>query len=110
MGKYWLAGIEGISDRTEAEKLRGTKLWLDRAALPALEEEDEFYVEDLIGLKALTKDGADAGTIIAVDNFGAGTLLEIRPPAGTPYYLPFTKKNVPSVDITEGTVQIVAPE
>lgn len=107
MGKYWLAEVEGIGDRDAALTLRGTKLWIERDKLPGLESEDEFYIEDLIGLRAEDSDGNDAGTILAVENFGAGDLLEIKPPQGASYYLPFTKANVPTLSLADGKVVIV---
>lgn len=107
MGKYWLAEVEGIADRDAALALRGTKLWIERDKLPELESDDEFYIEDLVGLRAEDGDGNPAGTILAVENFGAGTLLEIKPPEGNSYYLPFTKANVPDIRLNDGKVVIV---
>lgn len=107
MGKYWLAEIEGIADRTAAEALRGVKLWIDRAELPALDDEEEFYIEDLVGLAAEHSGGESAGKVIAVENFGAGDLLEIQPPTGTSYYLAFTKENVPHIFLQERKIVIV---
>jgi len=106
MGKYWLAGVDGISDRDAAMELRGTKLWIDRDTLPALEDEEEFYIQDLVGLDVITENGTKAGSIITVENFGAGDLLEIRPLSGDTYYLPFTKKNVPDINIKDRQVVI----
>lgn len=106
MGKYWLAEIEGINDRDAALALRGTKLWLDREELPDINDEDEFYCEDLIGLEVITTENEKHGTIISVDNFGAGDLLEIRPLKGDTYYLPFTKENVPEIKIKDSQVVI----
>ena len=109
-GKYWLAEVDGITDRDAALALNGTKLWIDRNRLPAIEDEDEFYLDDLIGLKVQDSAGNAAGKIIAVDNFGAGDLLEIQPPQGGSYHLPFTKKNVPAVLLEQGMVTIAAPD
>ncbi|MCB9991607.1 MAG: 16S rRNA processing protein RimM [Rhodospirillales bacterium] len=110
MGKYWLAEIGGVNDRDAALELRGTKLWIDRERLPEIDDEDEFYLDDLIGLAVRTADGKDAGKVIAVDNFGAGDLLEIKPLAGDAYYLPFTKDNVPGVNLDKGIVTISSAE
>ncbi len=110
MGKYWLASVDGIADRDAALSLNGTKLWLERDALPDNEDEDEFYFDDLVGLKAKDKDGNEAGKVIAVDNFGAGDLLEIRPPQGEAYYITFTKENVPEVNIGDGYIVISSPQ
>lgn len=97
-GKYMLAEIEGVGTREQAEDIAGTELWIARDKLPELPDNEEFYIEDLIGLKAVDTDGNDAGTVIAVHNFGAGDLLEIKPPTGETYLLPFTKENVPEIN------------
>jgi len=74
-------------------------------------DEDEFYVTDLIGLSVVTPDGAPLGTIRAVQDFGAGDLLEITPPeGGATWYLPFTREAVPEVRIAERTIIAVRPE
>ena len=72
-----IARVAGVTDRNAAEALRGTKLYVDRHKLPALEA-DEVYHTDIIGLIARRGDGSEVGEIVAVQNFGAGDLLEIR--------------------------------
>ena len=99
-----------VATREQAEALRGLKLFIDRAALPA-PDEDEFYVTDLIGLAVVTPDGAKLGTIRSVQDFGAGDLLEVLPPdGGATWYLPFTREAVPEVRIGEGVIVGVRPE
>ena len=93
--KFWLASVEGITDRDASEKLRGIELWIDRDKLPNLE--GRHYFADLIGLKAVDIAGAEIGKVIAVQNFGAGDLLEIQPKSGDSFYLPFNKDTVPEV-------------
>lgn len=75
-----IARFAEVPDRTAAEKLRGTALTVARAELPALAE-GEYYHADLIGLPAVSTTGEALGTCIAVDNFGAGDVLEIERPA-----------------------------
>ncbi len=105
-----VAKIAGVSDRDAAEALRGTELYIDRAKLPA-PDEDDFYYSDLVGLDAIGEDGRNVGTVVAVQNFGAGDLLEIRPTkAKGTELLPFTKAFVPHVDLDAGHVTIVWPE
>ncbi len=99
IGKYILAEVSGVKDRTTAENLVGTALMLGRSALPPINDPNSYYYDDLIGLQAFDESGAEAGTVIALHDFGAGDLLEIRPPAGEPYLLPFTDHNVPVVDL-----------
>lgn len=105
-GQHLLAEIEGVSDRTQAESLRGTGLYLDRSVLPD-PEEDSFYHADLLGLTVLTPEGAKIGTVRAVQNFGAGDLLEVWPDMGTTFYLPFTKENFPDIDLRTGSLVCV---
>lgn len=76
-----IAGFEEVADRTAAEKLRGTALTVPRSAMPELEE-GEYYYADLIGLRAVSTEGEALGTVIAVENFGAGDVLEIERPVG----------------------------
>ena len=75
--------FKGIADRNAAEALNGIELTVPRDRLPPAGE-DEFYHADLIGLAAVTVDGARLGTVIAVENYGAGDLLEIAPRAARP--------------------------
>jgi 16S rRNA processing protein RimM len=104
-----LAVIEGIDDRDAAEALRGTRLYVDRAALPEPEDE-EFYQADLIGLTALRGDGSTLGKVVAVNDFGAGASLEIADEAGKTVLVPFTSAAVPRVDIAAGTLRVELPE
>ena len=87
-GKTAVARFEAIADRSEAEALRGTLIEVDRAALPPLEE-GEYYHADLIGLPATDKDGEPIGTVVAVENYGAGDLLEIEQGDGKRALIPF---------------------
>jgi 16S rRNA processing protein RimM len=104
-----VARVGGIEDRNGAEPLRGTKLYVDRAALPATSE-TEFYHADLIGLRAVAVDGAALGEIVSVQNFGAGDLLELRLLDGTgTEFIPFENRWVPSVDLGAGVLVISRP-
>ena len=76
-GKTVLATFEDIADRNAAEAFRGTLIEVDRADLPPLEE-GEYYHVDLIGHTAVDRDGNPVGTVVAVENYGAGDLLEIE--------------------------------
>lgn len=103
-----VAAIEGITDRNAAEALKGTRLYVARAALPELEA-DAFYHADLVGLDAWTEDGVLWGRVAAVHNFGAGDILEIAKAGGPTELVPFTREVVPEVDIEAGTLTIVPP-
>jgi 16S rRNA processing protein RimM len=87
-GKTAIARFEGISDRTAAEALRGSLVEIDRDALPPLEE-GEYYHADLIGMPCLDEGGQSLGTVVAVENFGAGDLLEVERPDGKRSLIPF---------------------
>jgi 16S rRNA processing protein RimM len=102
--------FEGVNTREEAEALNRVELFIDRAKLPELEEDDEFYIEDLIGMDVMDEQGAQMGTVIAVPNFGAGDMLEIKPITNTStYYLPFTKEVVPTLDFEKQTLTVIPP-
>ncbi|MEF3366885.1 ribosome maturation factor RimM [Methylocystis sp. 9N] len=104
-----VARVEGVTDRPGAEALTGVELYLPREKLPA-PEEDEFYLADLIGLRAEMRDGTLIGPIVAVRNFGAGDILEVAPEAGGETLMfPFTKAVVPTIDLPAGRVLIAPP-
>jgi 16S rRNA processing protein RimM len=87
-GKAAIARFEGIIDRTAAEALRGSLVEIDRDVLPPLEE-GEYYHADLIGLPCVDEEGAELGAVVAVENFGAGDLLEVERPDGKRSLIPF---------------------
>lgn len=105
----FLATMEGLSDRTAAEKLRGTKLYVPRDRLPVLKKPETYYHVDLVGLAAQNPDGELIGKIISVADFGAGTLLEIKPVKGASYFIPFTNDAVPNIDLTARTATVIIP-
>ncbi|MGL5136685.1 MAG: ribosome maturation factor RimM [Beijerinckiaceae bacterium] len=102
--------LEGINDRNAAERLKNQKLSVPRSMLPATEDEDDFYHADLIGLRCETADGALVGTLMAINDFGAGDILDIRRPTGPNLTLGFTKANVPMIDIPGGRMVVVLPD
>ena len=87
-GKTAVARFEGISDRAAAEALRGSLVEVERAALPPLDE-GEYYHADLIGLAAMDREGTEIGRVVAIENYGAGDLLEIELEAGKRALVPF---------------------
>jgi 16S rRNA processing protein RimM len=105
----FVARVAGVGDRSAAEALNGTELFVPRDALSALEEE-EFYYADLIGLRVENEDGEIFGTVVAVHNFGAGDVLEIAPPADaankTTAMLPFSRALVPVVDVSAARIVV----
>jgi 16S rRNA processing protein RimM len=98
-----------IKNREDAQALAGTLFYVDRAALPAAAD-DEFYVEDLIGLRAVDIVGADLGRVEAVYNFGAGDIVELRGALGgsAPILAPLTRAAIPVIDIAGGRITVDA--
>ncbi len=90
------ARFSEVNTREAAEALRGTTLTVDRADLP-LPGEGEYYHSDLIGLPAVTTTGEPIGIVVAVENFGAGDILEIETPERRRFMVPFSKDAVPDV-------------
>lgn len=111
-GKNMLvAKLAGVDDRAGAERLTGVELYIAREQLPAPEDEDEFYLTDLVGLRAETREGVEIGVVIAVRNFGAGDILEVAPVrGGETLMFPFTRAVVPVVSVSGGRVVIEPPE
>jgi 16S rRNA processing protein RimM len=105
----FVARVAGVADRSAAEALNGTELFVPRDALSAPEEE-EFYYADLIGLRVENEDGEIFGTVVAVHNFGAGDIVEIAPPADaankTTAMLAFTRALVPVVDVSAARIVV----
>lgn len=100
-----LCTIDSVDDRTGAEALKGVRLTVDRAVLPPVDDDDEFYHADLIGLRVeFADDGTELGRIAAVYDFGAGDVLEVRAQSGGVTLLPFTRAAVPVIDIAQGRV------
>ena len=105
---HLVARLRGIDTREAAERLTNIKLFVLRERLPQTEA-DEFYHADLVGLAAVTADGNEVGTVVAIHDFGAGDILELRPRAGGPtLMLPFSDTYVPEVDVP-GRRIVVAP-
>lgn len=96
-----IARFAEIADRNAAEAMRGTELTVPRAALPPLEE-GEYYHADLIGLAVVSTDGTAIGRVVAVDDFGAGDVIEIERDrgegAGKRFMVPMRVKAVPEWD------------
>ncbi len=89
-----IARFAEVADRTTAEKLRGTALTVPRSAMPPLGE-GEYYYADLIGLPAVSTTGEALGVCVAVENFGAGDVLEIQRPDGKRFMVPMREEVVP---------------
>lgn len=91
-----------ITDRSSAEALRGQLITIPREALPPLEE-GEYYHADLIGLDCASRDGMPLGQVVAVENFGAGDILEIEKPDGKRTMVPFREG---IADLADGRIVV----
>jgi 16S rRNA processing protein RimM len=89
-----IARFAEVADRNAAEALRGTELTVPRSALPPLGE-GEYYHVDLLGLPAISASGSALGRVIAIDNYGAGDVIEIERPDGKRFMLPMQAHAVP---------------
>ncbi len=98
-----IARFAEIADRTAAERLRGTALTVPRSTLPPLGE-GEYYHHDLIGLPAVSDAGTMLGAVVAVENFGAGDVLEIERPDRKRFMVPMRPEAVLHWDATALTV------
>jgi len=104
-GKTAVARFEGVDDRSAAEALRGSLIEIGRSSLPPLEE-GEYYHADMIGLPAVARDGKPFGTVAAIENYGAGDLLEIEDEQGKRSLIPF-KSGI--ADLEDGRI-VLDPE
>ena len=92
-----IARFAEVLDRNAAEALRGSALTVPRSALPPLAQ-GEYYHVDLIGLPTVTTSGEVLGNCVAVENYGAGDILEIQRPDGTRFMVPMRPEAVPEWD------------
>ena len=105
-----IARTPQIATPEEADALRGLELFVPRDALPDPDDEDEFYLTDLVGLTAQDPQGAVLGKVVSVENYGAGDLIEVKPAGGGQTWLiEFTRENAPTVSIADGRIVLVRP-
>ena len=105
-----LVTFDGVADRTAAEALRGTLLTVDSADDPPLDDPDEFYDHQLVGLAVVTVGGDTVGEVEEVLHPPGPDLLVVRRPDGTEALVPFVGDIVPSVDLTGGRLVIDPPD
>jgi 16S rRNA processing protein RimM len=106
---FFIAAIDGVNSREDAEAIGGTRLYIDRAKLPKTKKR-EYYNADLVGLAAEDAAGKSYGTVMGVHDYGAGSFLEIGHSRKDSFMLPFTDVFVPEVDVDGGGVVISVPE
>lgn len=106
----FIARVEGVVSKEDADALKGMSLYADRARLPHLPD-DEYYHADLIGLAVYDTGGKLLGTVKTVLNHGAGDLLDIMLTGSSDtVLLPFTVSAVPTVDLKAGRIVADPPE
>lgn len=109
-GNALIAQLSGVATREQADALRGMRLFVPRARLPGLPD-DEFYHADLVGLEVRDTGGTVLGRVRAVLNHGATDLLELHSPGRSDtVLLPFTRAVVPTVDLAAGRIVADPPE
>ncbi len=104
-----IARVDGVEDRNAAEALKGVRLHVPRAALPAPEPES-YYHADLIGLRVVDKAGQAIGTVRAILDLPAGAVIEIETLTGGELLLAFTDATVPTIDLAAGLMVVDPPE
>ena len=104
-----IAAFAEVRDRDAAEALKGTELFVSRAALPEAAN-GEFYHADLVGLDAEDNQGRRIGKVAAVHNYGAGDVLVIAADTGDEILIAFTRENVPEIDVKGGRLIVAVPE
>jgi 16S rRNA processing protein RimM len=102
--------FEGVPDRNAAELLRGTVLRVDARTLPPLDDEDEYYDSQLVGLVVEQRDGTVLGSVVDVLHLPHGDVLAVDRDAGSELLVPFVRAMVPTVDVAGGRVVVELPE
>ena len=103
-----VANISGVTNKEDADSLKGLKLYANRDNFPNLLN-DEFYYSDLIGLTALDPNSQKIGTVSAILNHGASDIIEIRTLKSDKFLLPFTKDSVPTIDLLKKVIIVNLP-
>jgi 16S rRNA processing protein RimM len=107
---HFVARLVGIHGRNAAELLTNVKLYVPRERLPEPEAGDEFYHADLVGLAVVDRTGRQLGAVVAVHNFGAGDLIELRLNTSDKTELvPFDEATVPEIDLATGRLIVELP-
>jgi 16S rRNA processing protein RimM len=106
----WLLGFAEVPDRTGAESLRGTRLYVDPEGVPDEDDDEEgWYEDDLVGLTAVLTDGTVVGEVVGLQTRPAQDLLVVRLGGGGEALVPFVEAVVPEVDLAGGRVVLDPP-
>ena len=104
-----LLGFKGITDRNAVEKLRNTLLYAEVDIDQPSENEDDYHIQQLIGLTAVLADGSNYGTVADVLNLPAQDCLVINTETGE-VLIPFVRQLVPTVDLDRKLIVVNPPE
>jgi 16S rRNA processing protein RimM len=105
-----LVSFDGVADRDQAEALRGVRLCVDSADVPAPTDPDEYLDHQLVGLRAQTSDGQPLGEVVRVEHAPASDLLVLALPDGRSALVPFVRAIVPEVDLAAGHLVLTPPD
>jgi len=109
-GGLLLIRFAGVDDRDAAEALRGTTLSVAAQTLPEVDDPDEFYDHQLIGLAVRDAAGRELGEVIEVWHPPAAPVLLVRRPEGPDEAVPFVRALVPTVDLAGGYLVVEPPD
>jgi len=107
-GRSLVLKLEGVENINQADLLRNLHLEMDVEDLEPLGE-NEFYVFQIIGLRAITEDGREIGRVTDMHEWGPYWTLEIRTPDGKELLVPFVEDYVPKVLPREGVLVLSLP-
>jgi 16S rRNA processing protein RimM len=105
-----IARFEGVDDRNAAELLRGTELQVESDGLAAPDDPDEFHDHQLVGLRVVSVEGTELGSVARVDHAPASDLLVLDKSGGGTALIPFVRQMVPTVDVAGGRIVVDLPE
>jgi 16S rRNA processing protein RimM len=103
-GNGFVARIEGILDRDQAQALAGSLIAVARSSLPALEPQEEFYWRDLVGLRVVDDAGTTLGTVVRMLDVGAHDVLVID--GEREILIPFRAEFVLDVNLAERRILV----
>lgn len=101
-----VARIKGVSDRNQAEDMKGTQLFVDRAKLPQTDD-GTYYHADLVGLNVVLTTEEKLGTVVAVHNFGGGDIIEVGDGVNETVMVPFSSAAIAEVNMKAGLIRVV---
>jgi len=109
--KGFIVSVKEIENRNDAEILQGTDIYINRDQLPEVQEDDgEFYYADLHGLKVVDQNNIVIGEVYDIHNFGAGDILEVMPPKGKSFMMPFKDEFISEMDIKARFIKVIVPD